>query len=161
PNGSAANDLALDTGLAGGSYIVRAISDDGASEDHPVTISTYEVPRLEQSLEFGRRGYAPGDAVTAVLTVKRATGDVPRGATVSARVVVDGAEVARPTGTVGKSGAVTLRFTLPSTIATGDGLLTAVVNDGGAAESIQRRIPINTGVVAVAFYPEGGDLIAG
>lgn len=158
--GTAANDIALEAGLAGGRYIVRAVSDLGASEDHPITVSTYEVPRLKQSLEFGRRGYAPGDAVSAVLTVTRATGEVPRGATVSGRVVVDGTEVARPSATVGRSGVVTLRFTLPASIATGDGLLTAVVTDGGASESIQRRIPINTGVVAVAFYPEGGDLVA-
>jgi alpha-2-macroglobulin-like protein len=159
-SGDVVNDFALATDLAGGRYVVRLISDTGISEDRAVTVSTYEVPRLKPTLEFGRRGYAPGDRVTAVLTVVRATGEVARGAKVSGRVVVDGVEVAKPSATVGRSGTVTLRFTLPATIA-GDGLLTAVITDGGASESIQRRIPINTGVVAIGFYPEGGDLIAG
>jgi hypothetical protein len=160
-DGDAANDFALAADLPGGRYVVRLISDTGISEDRAVTVSTYEVPRLKPSLEFGKRGYAPGDRVSAVLSVVRATGEVPRGAKVSGRVVVDGVEVAKPSATVGTSGTVTLRFTLPASIATGEGLLTAVITDGGASESIQRRIPINTGVVAMAFYPEGGDLIAG
>ena len=159
--GSAHNDLALPTSLAGGRYLVRVTSDAGGSEDRAVTISTYEVPRLKQTLEFARRGYAAGDEVTATLTVLRSTGEPARGARVMGMVVVDGADVARPQATVGRTGKVTLSFTLPSTIGKGDGLLTAVVTDGGASESIQRRIPIETGVVAIAFYPEGGDLIAG
>src|SRR6185503_16574290 len=97
----------------------------------------------------------------ANLTVLRSTGEAARGARVIGNVVVDGVAIARPTAIVGKDGAATLRFRLPATIGDGDGLLTASVTDGGATESIQRRIPIQTGRVAVTFYPEGGDLIAG
>jgi len=159
--GAAFNDLALATDLVGGRYLVRVTSDLGGSEDRAVTVSTYEVPLLKQTLEFARRGYGPGDQVTAVLTVLRATGEPARGARVSGMVMVDGAEVARPSAVVGKAGTVTLSFRLPASVGRGDGLLTAVVTDGGATESIQRRIPIQTGVVAMAFFPEGGDLVAG
>jgi hypothetical protein len=155
------NDFALPADLAGGRYVVRITSDLGGSEDHPVTVSTYEIPRLKQTLEFPRRGYAAGDDVTATLTVRRATGEAARGARVTGMVVVDGVTVARPDAVVGKSGTVVLRFRLPGAIGAGDGLLTAVVTDGGATESIQRRIPIETGVVALAFFPEGGDLVTG
>jgi hypothetical protein len=159
--GALHNDIALPTDLAGGRYILRVSSDLGLAEDRALTISTYEVPRLKQTLEFARRGYAAGDTVTATLTVLRSTGEPARGARVTGTVTVDGAHVASPSAIVGRGGTVTLRFRLPSAIDRGDGLLTAVVTDGGASESIQRRIPIQTGRVALAFYPEGGDLIAG
>ena len=159
--GGVHNDIALAPTLAGGRYTLRLRSDLGAVEDRPLTISTYEIPRLKQTLEFAKRGYAPGADVAATLTVMRATGEPARGAKVTGIVVVDGHEVARPDGLVGRTGKLTLRFRLPERIAKGDGLLTAVVRDAGATESIQRRIPIETGVVALAFYPEGGDLIAG
>jgi hypothetical protein len=159
--GALYNDFALPADLAGGRYVLRVRSDAGPVEDHPLTISTYEIPRLKQSLEFARRGYAAGDEVVATLTVVRSTGESPRGARVSATVTVDGVTVARPEATVGRGGVVRLRFRLPSSIDAGDGLLTAVVTDGGASESIQRRIPIQTGRVAMTFYPEGGDLVTG
>lgn len=159
--GSAHNDIALPTTLAGGRYVLRIRSDAGALEERPLTISTYEVPRLKQQLEFLRRGYAAGDEVTATLTVLRSTGEPARGARVTGTALVDGVTVARPSAIVGRTGAVTLRFRLPATIDRGDGLLTAVVTDGGASESIQRRIPIETGRVALALYPEGGDLVRG
>ena len=159
--GSAYNDIALPATLAGGRYILRIRSDAGTVEDRPLTISTYEIPRLQQQLEFPRRGYAAGDEVAATLTVRRATGEPARGARVTATAAVDGTVVARPSAIVGRTGTVTLRFRLPATIERGDGLLTAIVTDGGASESIQRRIPIETGRVALAFFPEGGDLVRG
>jgi alpha-2-macroglobulin-like protein len=160
-NGDVHNDLALPADLAGGRYLVRITSDAGGSEERAVSISTYEVPRLKQTLEFPRRGYGPGDKVTATLKVLRSTGEPARGAKVSGIANVDGVEIARPTAVVSRSGVATLEFRLPAQLGAGDGLLTAVVVDGGAAESIQRRIPIETGVVALAFYPEGGDLVTG
>jgi hypothetical protein len=159
--GSAHNDIALPATLAGGRYVLRVRSEAGAVEDRALTISTYEVPRLKQTLEFVRRGYAAGDEVAAALTVLRATGEPARGARVTATIVVDGVTIARPGAIVTRTGIASLRFRLPPTIERGDGLLTASVTDGGATESIQRRIPIQTGRVAIAFYPEGGDLVAG
>lgn len=159
--GSAHNDIALARELAGGRYLLRVRSDAGIVEDHPLTISTYEVPRLKQTLDFARRGYRAGDEVMATLTVLRATGEPARGARVTGTVVVDGVTVARPSTVVSSTGAATLRFSLPGAIDRGDGLLTAAVTDGGGTESIQRRIPITTGKVAIAFYPEGGDLVTG
>ena len=38
--------------------------------------------------------------------------------------------------------------------------LSVVVDDGGTVETIAETIPINLGKVEVAFYPEGGDLVA-
>ena len=159
--GSAHNDIALPASLAGGRYLLRVRADNGTVEDHALTISTYEVPKLKQTLEFVRRGYAAGDEVAATLTVLRATGEPAKGARVTATVVVDGVTIARPSAVLAKSGIATLHFRLPTAIDGGDGLLTAVVTDGGATESIQRRIPIQTGRVALTLYPEGGDLIAG
>jgi hypothetical protein len=159
--GSAHNDIALPATLAGGRYVLRVRSENGVVEERALTISTYEIPRLKQTLEFLRRGYAAGDEVTATLTVLRATGEPAKGARVTATVMLDGGLVARQSAIVAKTGVATVRFRLPTVIDTGDGLLTAVVTDGGATESIQRRIPIQTGRVALALYPEGGDLIAG
>ena len=54
-----------------------------------------------------------------------------------------------------------MKFDLPKTLAAGDGLLTILVEDGGVTESISKSIPIVQKKLALAFFPEGGKMVAG
>src|SRR5262249_37550406 len=93
--------------------------------------------------------------------VKRATGEPFAGQTLTGVVTVDDVEVGRVPVTTDAEGKALVRFTLPASIARGDGLLTVLATDGGLTESVQKRIPILLKNVKVDLSPEGGDLVEG
>ncbi|RMH45321.1 MAG: hypothetical protein D6689_00150 [Deltaproteobacteria bacterium] len=155
------NDFELPAGIPGGEYTLRARSDTGAFAERKLIVSSYQPPRVKKKLEFLRKAYGPGDAVTAALALHRATGEPLATTAITAIATVDGAEVARAPVATSADGKALVRFSLPREIARGDGLLTIVVDDGGVAESIQKRIPITLAKIQFALFPEGGDLVAG
>jgi hypothetical protein len=159
--GAAMNDFELSPGLVGGPYVLRMISDLGGSEERPITVSTYELPRVKKTLDFGRKSYSPAEEVTAKIKLESATGEAVHGGKATAVITIDGAEIARIPVIIDWNGKGTVRFTLPRSIAKGDGLLTLLVDAGGATESLQRRIPILLDRAELAAFPEGGDLVTG
>jgi len=159
--GGATNDFVLPLGLAGGQYTLRATSDLGISEDKPFTVSSYETPRVKKTVDLARKSYGPGEEVSATVHVERATGDAISFGKLTAVATVDGVEVSRQNVVTDFRGHARIRFTLPKSIEKGDATLTVLVNDGGATESIQKRVPIVLDKIALVAYPEGGDLVAG
>jgi hypothetical protein len=158
--GMATNDFTLGEGIPGGPYVLRAISELGATLDRAVVVSSYEAPRIKKTLDFLRKSYGPGDEVTAHLLLEKPTGEPLAGKAVAV-VTVDGAEIGRFPVFTDEKGRGFLRFTLPASIARGDALVTLLVDAGGISESLQRRIPIALDQVDVKAYPEGGDLVTG
>lgn len=154
--GGASVDFTLGKDVAGGAWVLRATSALGVVGERGVVVSTYELPRLQKSLAFAGQGYRGGDAVMAVATVARTTGEPVSGGRVLGLVTLDGAEVARLAATTTRKGVAALRFRLPQNLGRGDVLLTVIV-DG---EAIQRRVPVAVGETVVDFFPEGGDLVA-
>jgi hypothetical protein len=159
--GSAMNDFELSPGLVGGPYVLRMISDLGGTEERGITVSTYELPRVKKTLDFGRKSYSPAEEVTASVKLVSATGEAVHGGKATAVVTIDGAEIARIAVIIDWNGKGTVRFALPRSIVKGDGLLTLLVDAGGATESIQRRIPILLDRAELTAFPEGGDLVLG
>lgn len=159
-DGVATNDFALDKGIAGGTYVLRATSDSGASREVSITVSNYELPRVKKSLDFTRASYGPGDHVVAEVKLSRATGE-PLSAQLTAVVTVDGKEAARMTRFSNKNGRAFVSFQLPASIGSPDARLSIQVDAGGVTESIERRIPLALGDVQLSFFPEGGELVAG
>jgi alpha-2-macroglobulin-like protein len=159
--GAAMNDFELSPGLAGGPYVLRMTSDLGGVEERPITISTYELPRVKKTLDFGRKSYSPAEEVTASFKLESATGEAVHGGKATAVITIDGAEIARIPVLVDWNGKGVVKFALPRSIARGDGLLTLLVDAGGTTESIQKRIPILLGRAELAAFPEGGDLVVG
>jgi len=92
--GMAANDFEIGAGLAGGAYVLRAISDLGGTEERTVVVSAYEAPRIKKSLDFTRKSYSPSDEVVAHVKIEQPTCGPLVGARVSAVVTLDGAEIA-------------------------------------------------------------------
>ncbi len=148
---------------AGGDYKVK-IAYPGYGyppAEREFNIRAFRAPRLRTQIVFGREGYGPGDEVTATLEASRAEGGVPAGAKAVVVARVDREETYRGETVIGEDGFATARFTLPKTIAIGDGTLSFAIEDGGVVESAAKTIPILVSVVDLSAYPEGGDLIAG
>lgn len=150
-------------GLAGGEYTLVAKSPDGIfpDEKRKFFIRQYRLPRLKKELEFVRDSYAPGDKVVANFSANRAEGGPSAGATLKVIATVDEATVFEADAKSSDGGTHQVEFTLPKEIAKGDGQLLVIIDDGGTRETMAKTIPINLGKVDVAFFPEGGELIAG
>jgi hypothetical protein len=160
-SGSANNDFVLPDEAQGGEYTLRATAADGEKTERAIIVAGYEAPRMKKKLEFVKKSYGAGDTVAATLELKRPTGEVLANKSVSAVVTLDGVELPRIRLATNAEGNALLKFDLPKTITAGDGLLTILVEDGGITESISKAIPILQKKLVLAFFPEGGKMVAG
>ena len=159
--GSAANAFDLPPEAQGGEYTLRATTGDGHKAERGVIVAAYEAPRVKKKLEFVKKAYGAGDQVSATVEVRRPTGEALGGKPLTAVVTVDGRELPRVKVTTNGEGGALVKFDLPKTLEAGDGLLTILVEDGGVTESISKSIPIVQKKLALAFFPEGGNMVAG
>ena len=161
--GSAAFAWQVPEGLAGGEYVLvaRFPWNGYSASETKFDVRAYRVPRLRTDVQFLKKGYGAGEEVSAMLTVTRAEGGIPTGAAVTMVARLDGKEVFRKEAKLDERGGCTAQFALPKEIETGDGDLAFVIRDGGVTETAARTLPILLNKVALAFYPEGGDLVAG
>lgn len=159
--GSATNDFELPAEVQGGEYTLRATAGDGQKAERRIIVSAYEPPRLKKKLEFVKKAYGAGDQVSATVEVKRPTGEALAGKQLTAVITLDGVELPRVKVNSNAEGGAVVKFDLPKSIDAGDGLLTILVEDGGITESISKAIPILQKKLALAFFPEGGKMVAG
>jgi hypothetical protein len=159
--GTATNDFTLPPTVQGGEYIVRATAWDGVVGERKIIVSSYEPPRIKKTLEFVRKAYGAGDAVSATIEVKRATGEALANHPLRAQIMLDGTLLPEVSLTTNADGNGLVKFTLPAEIAKGDALLTVLVDDGGVTESVSKSVPIILKKVQLAFYPEGGTPVQG
>ena len=159
--GTASNDFEIPAEAQGGEYKLRATSYDGKQTERAIIVSAYEAPRVKKTLEFVKKTYAAGDEVTATISVKRPTGEALANQQLVAVATVDGIELKRIKLSANANGDALVKFQLPGTINNGDGLLTILVEDGGVTESISKSIPILQNKLSLAFFPEGGKMVAG
>lgn len=150
-------------GSAGGEYTATATlqGEQWAKTTRKFDVRAYRAPRLTTQIKFAREGYGPGDSVSATLEARRAEGGIPKGAKVTAVARVDGAQVASVEGALDGDGRFTATFPLPKAMERGDGSLAFTVEDGGQLETAAKTLPILMQTVDLAFFPEGGDLVAG
>lgn len=148
-------------GQAGGEYKVVAQVGGSAKTERTFDIRAYQPPRLKTQIEFLRKGYGPGDNATATVNVIRAEGGIPLKAKVTAIARIDGLEVFRKQGlSIDEDGNCSTSFDLPAKIEVGDGTLSFLIEDGGVVETASKTIPILLQSMDIAFYPEGGELVA-
>ncbi len=151
-------------GAVGGAYTAKVTSPTLVLPEaqRSFDIRAFRAPRIKSQIQFTRDGYGPGDQVRASVSIERAEGGVPTGARVRAIARVDGAEVYRgPEVPVTDSGVIDTAFTLPTQIDTGEGSLSFIIEDGGIVETAAKSLPILLSKLAIEFYPEGGELVAG
>lgn len=160
-SGAASNDFVLPDEVQGGEYTLRATAGDGVKAERAVIVSAYEAPRMKKKLEFVKKTYGAGDQVSATIEIKRPTGEALGYRALTAVVTVDGVELPRVKAVTNADGGALVKFDLPKEISSGDGLLTILVEDGGVTESISKAIPILQKKLSLAFFPEGGKMVAG
>jgi hypothetical protein len=160
--GVAAFDWTIPADAPGGSFTLAAAPVDVPFPESEASfdVRDYRVPRLRTDLQFTRKAYGPGDAVTATLEASLAEGGIPAGAKVVATAVVDGADIPVGVTTLDERGRCSVSFALPAELTRGDGTLALRVEDGGLRETAARTIPIVLNRVDLEFFPEGGDLVA-
>ena len=147
---------------AGGRYEASVTLGGSPASVRPFEVRVYAPPRLKSQIVFVREGYGPGDTVTASAHIERAEGGTPVGARVTAVARIDGIEAARVENlTIDAEGNCGVSFTLPNTLERGEGTLAFLIEDGGVVETATKTIPILLQTMDIAFYPEGGDMIAG
>ncbi len=159
--GAAPGAFDVAEGSQGGEYTLRVIASDGEKGERPIVISTYEPPRIKFKLEFVRKAYGAGDEVSATIALKRPTGEPLRKHALQGMVRLDGQDLPTVSLKTDDKGDGLIKFTLPAQIATGDGLLTVLADEGGLTESISKRIPIIVNKLQFSAYPEGGQMIEG
>lgn len=162
--GVGAGDWTIPPAANGGEYtlVVREQNGRWPESRRRFLVNRYQPARIDKVLEWSRKTYGPGDVVIANCRASRAEGGPLAGTPVVASATVDGVEIpVEPAGVTDGAGRVAVRLTLPKTIERGSASLNVVFTDGGNTESLIKPIPIALKKLAVEFFPEGGDLVAG
>jgi hypothetical protein len=170
--GVGAGELLLDQNIAGGEYTLIVSDDYGrfAKQERKFLVNSYQKPRLNKELDYGRKTYGPGDEVTARCKATRADDGRPvANRRVEATVNIDdktyGADGKENTQPIvfktDAEGVVTIRFRLPGEMDKGQASLAVKFDDGANTDTLSKPLPIVLKKLNVEFFPEGGDLVAG
>jgi alpha-2-macroglobulin-like protein len=161
--GVAALSWMIPESAAGGMYALelRDGGDEFTAERLEFLVRRYQPPRLAKKVTLDRETYAPGEEGSVEIEVLRVEGGIPAGAMVRGALVIDGEEVWKETAVLDGDGVAIFRFRIPEMVERGDARFAARVTDGGVVETKVEPFVIPVGGVEVAFFPEGGDLVAG
>jgi alpha-2-macroglobulin-like protein len=149
-----------------GLYQVRAFTNwmknFGEQSYFKKTIQVQRVitPRLLLKLEFAKKAYGAGDSVSAKLTVTSLQNHPAQSASVAMQASLDGKATLAARFTTDALGVSTIKFRLPDTLNSPDGLLNLIISYNGLEESISRSIPIVLNKIRLDFFPEGGYALA-
>ena len=167
-NGVAKGDIQLKDGVNGGLYKLRAYTNwQRNSEDEgtngftkEITVQKAVLPNLRMELNFVREAYGANDEVIANLELKSMEDAPLSDYEFKYQVNLDGNAYANSTGKTDAIGRAKVKFNLPKTLTTNDGLLNVVITYNGQNESISRNIPIVLNDVDLQFLPESGQILA-
>lgn len=164
-NGRAAGDFQLDAEAAGGIYKVKAYTNwqknDGSFFEKTFQVQDLVLPNLKMKLDFERKAFGPGDEVIAKIELNTNENKPLSDFAIKYVAQIDGKTFTEKTTVTDEEGVKYIRFTLPKNLKTNDGLLNVMIDYQGNAESVSRSIPIVLNKIDLAFYPEGGEMLAG
>lgn len=161
-------DFKLHGAAPGGLYRLKAYSawtlnfKNQKVFEKEIQVQNISTPRMLLKLEWEREAYGPGDSAVAIITARNLKDEMIQRAEIKYKVFNEGQETT-PAGRMytNAGGTARVKFAIPASIKSPDGLLQAVVSAGGLEESISRSIPIALNEISLRFFPEGGDLVAG
>lgn len=166
-NGYAQGYFYFDEDMKGGIYKIRAFTNWMQNEagkntfEKEIALQKIVSPRILMKLDFPKKGYGPGDEVTADFSMRSLSNLPIPFYEADYTVMVNGETVSEGKIITDKEGKNQLRFKLPEVLKSSDGLLNIKVNFDGFTESISRNIPIVLNNLDVKFLPEGGTFING
>ncbi|WP_158563347.1 TonB-dependent receptor plug domain-containing protein [Chitinophaga silvatica] len=151
----------------GGIYKLRAYTSLMRNENDStffmkeLTLQKVISPRILMKLEFPKKGYGAGDEVIASFSVRSLDNKPLAHHLVNYDVAIAGKNYLSKIDSSDVDGKLNLRFNLPQTLITNDGLLNITVKHDGFTESVSRSIPIVLNNIDLQLLPEGGTLVAG
>ncbi len=166
-DGSGEADFTLLPSAPGGVYKLKAYTQfqknefNDSSYEKEIQVQKVVLPRLKMKLDFQEKAYGPSGFVTANLSAITLTNEPLADNTITYVVKLAGKEIMNKTAKTDKDGKAQIQFELPKDLSTSDGLLNVMLDHRGSRESIARSIPIALSNVALNFFPESGDMIAG
>lgn len=166
-DGYAEGSFDFATTAPGGVYRLRAYTAWMQNEKEnrwfskEITLHRVVAPRVLMQLEFPAKGYGPGSEVSADFSMRSLDGKPVALHPSEYTVSLNGQSAGRGSFTTDKDGRATVRFRLPETLATSNGLLNITVKYDAYTESISRGIPIVLNKIDLQFMPEGGTLVGG
>lgn len=165
--GLAQGDFPLPAAAPGGVYQLRAYTkwmqndEDPAIFEKDLQVQAVVTPRLKMKLDFVREAYGPGAAVAADLTLESLSNAPIAGRALQVHLQVQGQTVASNSAITDAAGKARVSAILPAQLDTPDALLLVTLQHNGLTESISRAVPVVLNQIDLAFFPEGGDLLAG
>jgi len=166
-NGYAEGAYDFDEQAAGGVYRIKAYTTWMRNENEntfftrEITLMKTIAPRILMKLDFPEKGYGPGDEVKADFSMRNLNDQPIRNYPATYKVMIDGTQVQHNTFTTDGDGKAQVRFLLPGTLHSADGLLNITIAYDSYRESISRSIPIVLNKIDLQFMPEGGTLVQG
>ncbi|WP_162946368.1 TonB-dependent receptor plug domain-containing protein [Chitinophaga barathri] len=166
-DGYAEGSYDFTTTAPGGVYRLRAYTAWMQNEKESrwftkeITLHRVVAPRVLMQLEFPGKGYGPGSEVTADFTMRNLAGKPITQHPTKYTVMLDGTSAGSGNFNTDKDGKAKIKFRLPETLASGNGLLNVTVQYDAYTESISRSIPIVLNKIDLQFMPEGGTFVEG
>ncbi|NNG00607.1 MAG: hypothetical protein HKM93_14575 [Desulfobacteraceae bacterium] len=166
-DGTVSGDFSLDPDISGGLYKAKAYTNwqknatDPAFFEKELPVQRVVLPTLKMKLDYLKKTYGKGDRVTATLALETLDNKPLIETGFTYIVSINGEILIEKKGATDDRGTGMIRFKLPDTLSTPDGILNIVIPYQGKKESISRSIPILLNHLRVDLFPEGGDLVAG
>ncbi|MBS1509525.1 MAG: TonB-dependent receptor plug domain-containing protein [Bacteroidetes bacterium] len=166
-NGYAEGSFDLTEQMPGGMYRIKAYTSWMLNENEThlftktITLQKVIAPRVLMKLDFPGKGYGPGSEVKADFSMRNLANEPIKFYTGKFDVMIGGEIISKLNFTTNNEGKAVLRFTLPASLNSNDGLVNVKVDYDAYTESISRSIPIVLNKIDLQFMPESGTLING
>ncbi len=165
--GKAVGDFALSEDITGGMYKVKAYTNWQKNDEtaflfeKELQVQAVILPNLKMKLDFERKAFGAGDEVIAKLELNTNENKPLSNKDFKFNAKIDGENYLNKSATTDENGVCYIKFDLPKSLKSSDGLLNVMIDYQGQTESVSRSIPIILNIIKFALFPEGGDMVCG
>lgn len=166
-NGYTEGSFDFTSEAVGGIYTIKAYTTWMQNEKEStyfvkeITLQKVIAPRVLMKLDFPKKGYGPGDEVTANYSIRNLNDQPIRNYEAKYAVSIAGKVILTNTFKTNHEGKSQVKFKLPNDLSSNDGLLNITISYDSYTEAISRSIPIVLQKIDLQFMPEGGTLVEG
>ncbi len=157
----------LKSSYKGGLYKIKAYTnwlknfENPAMFEKEIIIQKVVTPNILLKIDFDKEVYGPGDELIADFSVKNLENRPIANHPVRAKIFLDGKIIQELNLTTNTKGKLDIKFKLPQSLHTNDGILNVQLKYHEQTEAITRSIPIILRKIELSFFPEGGHIVSG